>query len=116
MAWELSHSADALCNARRNIRALPTETIIEALAEINASTQSESGSHYELDADKFNAEVARLTAENKRLHLHEVIADEVWTWAIETGRTTDDGGFNLLVCPYGCHEVSLSDKGNPDVE
>lgn len=35
------------------------------------------------------------------------IADAIACWVQDEIRTTDNGGFNVWACPFGCHTIAL---------
>jgi len=106
MAWEWSHSAEGISNARRNLSQVDQHTMGVILAEWNASYKDVGGS-YHLDIEIYNAEVGRLT----KLPT-DVLAAEIWGRA-ERLRTCNNGGHEAWLCPFGCYPHTVSFELEP---
>ena len=115
MAWEWSHATEAYQEARELLGQKSLAYLTECLAECTASTRDENY-NWDFDGDAFNTNLAQLKADDNlsksagvhHLTRRENLADRIWHYAEEV-RTTDNGGYNFWMCPYGCHVVTLQD-------
>jgi hypothetical protein len=90
MAWEWSHASEAYSYANEQLRKLSRDELVEIYNEWAMKIE-------------FNADPSDFT--------DEALADIIWAHAsgYEHGRTCDNGGGALWLCPYGCHTVDLDD-------
>jgi len=100
MAWQLSHTSEAIAHASDQINALPTRVLAECLAEWQTVDTDD-----ENDPDRLES----LTSHYATLP-HDTLADAVESRALDPDHaTTDTGGFVLWACPHGCgpHTVTF---------
>lgn len=106
MAWEWSYSQEGLDNIRDNIMDMDIDRAIEALAECKAQGSRED---FEggFDSDTFEVESKRLASELKRngAYFADIIKEELASQSAKIA-TCDNGGFQVWICPFGCHTVS----------
>lgn len=97
MAWEWSHTPEALEDARLNLHDLPRNILKDIYAEwrvLEYTGKTDLGAYY--------------TERKKARSLpNDVLADFIWERASEK-RTCSNGGFDCWVCPHGCHTVPFS--------
>lgn len=108
MAWELSHSVDALDNALNNLLdvAMLANNGCRKSGEFLAVCYAEN----QTDFDKPNWERKYKRALLSALKIQrwfgwEGVVNEIFAYAVETIRTTDNGGHNLYLCKSGCHTI-----------
>lgn len=104
MAWSLSHTTEAYINARKNIEYLvenDLDRMIEAYTEISLY---HAGIEY--NTVYFNNLYRDIESfvMSGRLSL-DSLASAIADWSLYDYRTTDNGGWNLYICPDGCHTV-----------
>lgn len=102
MTWEISHTTEALDNARENLLFKATTT--EGAAWLIACRAAQVGG---------NKSERQLRAEYKRLGtgFAESIAEAAFEYAVTEVRLTDNGGYNLWLTKDGSYTVSF-DKGD----
>ena len=116
MAWEWSHSAEALEAARQNVQDLPKDKLLEILSEwqyhdMEQAIESASNTAFENDEDE-DAATANFPAPSFDLPDHikalseDVLADSVWE-RMESLATCSNRGHLAWCCPDGCHTVSF---------
>ena len=106
MAWEWSHSAEALDAAMRNVQDLPKNTLLEILSEWQYHDMEQAIENDEDEAtDHFPAPSFDLPDHIKALTA-DVLPDLVWE-RMESLATCSNGGHAAWCCPDGCHTVSF---------
>lgn len=107
MAWELSANVD-IDKLETHLSSAEYAEILEIWAEIKAWEKAFNDLDEEnryLASEPFDNETFIQVVEDHQddAHLKEGMIHDIMTYALEVGRTTDNGGFNLWLCPYGCH-------------
>ena len=111
MAWEWSHSNEAYENANLRLHLKPRRWLEVCLAEIRTDAIekiAEKIEDDEFDWQKVYAAQLKLLRSRKTKVETDWIVGDIWRFAEELC-TCDNGGFNLWVCPSGCHKVSVDD-------
>lgn len=98
MAWELSTTAEGMCNIYDNLGLQSKKHLIEA---IRADHEAKTGS-------------ARYPV-NLRDLPKDILVDKAYELVTEN-RTTDNGGYNAYIDEQGWYKVSISAKGEDDWE
>lgn len=103
-AWEWSHGPEAYDAAKMNLYGLPREVLLDIMSEWDA---------YEAAGGNSSVMAADFDAVDKTKYAglpQDVLVDTIFAKA-ENLRTSDNGGFRLWMCPYGCntHKVSTDD-------
>lgn len=112
MAWEWSSSNEAYEHARNNLGKKPKEELEVIFAEWRAA-QEKHGFINPLHAGFNEKKYNRALAYAKTLD-HETLVDFIWEKASEWA-TCSNGGWELYMCPHGCHSVvpdPTDDEGN----
>ena len=108
MAWQLSHTDEAIANASANLRTLDRPALETVWAEWCAYHQQRGEEDYQGDDDPDyfdDSAYASGLAFAESLPT-DTLADGIERSALDPG-TTDNGGHALWICPYGCHTVSF---------
>jgi len=107
MAWSWSYSDEGLSAIMAGIENLPLDDLITCYAEFEAY-RLRNRSNVKFDFNR--------TAYRRGLHQARLIADtgeDILVSAIQSRAeelaTSDNGGWNAYVCPYGCHTVNLKE-------
>lgn len=102
MAWQWSHTDDALRNVQERIYMLDELTLIEVYAEWSCELRVE-------DMDE-----ARATARSFcRNGAHDLIAEAIIEKVFDH-QVCDNGGYNAHICPFGCHTVPFDELEDDD--
>lgn len=102
MAWEWSHTVEAMQNAAANVKAKDREWLRTVYAEWKAKQPSA----YDADHDGFSMVAFKSAVlQSERLYdgsMADYICDKMEQQAL-----CDNGGHSAWACPYGCHKVSF---------
>ena len=100
MAWEWSHSVEAYEAVRLNIGDLSRDDLREIYAEWRANDGQ--------DDDNFDEEIyqATLHAVDDNKASSRVLAGTIYNFTRDQATCTN-GGFEVWICPFGCHTVSF---------
>ncbi len=117
MAWEWSHTVEAYEAAYKRLERKPLKWLIECLAECRAHivTYDTDGTPFDpaFDNETYEREVAKLKHQDRQLAgmmnptlegRKRFLVGDIWQYA-EQYATCDNGGWNLYMCPYGCHTI-----------
>lgn len=95
MAWQASMIIEGYETAMGNLYEMDREKVEIIFAEQKAENSEDWDSTYE-------------NALKQAQNLDEnILFSTVWDFA-EEQNTTDNGGFEFWLCPYGCHTASVS--------
>lgn len=109
MCWSWSHTAEAYSNARENLEDMDREDLEIIFAEWRAA-QGKGGVVH--DHNSFSMKRYDRALKFAKSLPGDVLVDFIWERAEESA-TCDNGGFNLWVCPSGCHTVT-PDRDNEE--
>ena len=111
MAWQWSHSQEVYDKPNYRIEAMEVDELVEIMLEWLAFHDKRISDEERQIGEPANF---RRTAKREawwRDHCKkfgtEHIAEKIWEYA-EQHALCDNGGFDMWVCPYGCHTVPAS--------
>ena len=98
MAWEWSHTEQAIDDARENLNDLDQSDLCVIFAEW-AAWNGHGGNFSERKYERALLKAKRLPS--------DVLVDFIWA-RMENLRLCDNGGGHAWTCPYGCHTVPFT--------
>lgn len=116
MTWEWSHSPEAYANVRSALQAMPAKELVEIEVEWLAYFDKRVS-----DEERTHDQPANFRRTEKRQKYWEAHCEKMGTEHLanliyeraENHALCDNGGFDMWVCPYGCHTVPASpDSGD----
>lgn len=100
MTWEWSHTAEAYENAYAQLCQQDSLWLLECYAEWRAWEDGKRGKFFNRNTYEYCHEV--IHSEDDRA----LMIEGIWRRAEEARRCTN-GGWELHMCPYGCHSVPV---------
>lgn len=110
MIWNWSHTQKAYDNVYYNISQISLETLREIAAEIKTYQITKKVGRIEPTGYWNETLYNKVLTSNAFTKLNsEDLTNFIYKFAAEQAECTN-GGYEVYVCPYGCHSVSLSKK------
>ena len=108
MAWEISHTAEAMFNARNNTARLDSETLAVIWAE---QKMHDIMGDENVPFKAWNRRYVSLLLRGRKKvqQFRDAIVNDIFEWA-ELHGTCSNGGFQMWLCADGCHTVSFDDE------
>lgn len=106
--WTCSHTIEAWDNARENLyrKTDHPEFLIEAYAEIRTYEDMGEDAYNQCNHAEFSSIYSAYEHEARCDISEDNLVEFIFEWA-NNFNTCDNGGWNLYVCPDGCHTVSF---------